>query len=81
MKYLVLLAVLVIAYAWWRNSRIEAKRQPPAAPAAPAAGSPQDMIRCPVCSVHLPRGDAVAGADGALYCSQEHRLRGRPEDE
>ena len=32
------------------------------------------MVSCPVCSVHLPRGDAVAGADGRLYCSQEHRL-------
>jgi uncharacterized protein len=33
-------------------------------------------VRCPVCAVHLPRADAVAGAGGTLYCSQEHRLQG-----
>ena len=78
MKYLVLLVVLVVAYMLWRNARLarreEQARRPP--PAAPAPGGPQDMIRCPVCSVHLPRADAVADARGALYCSQEHRLLG-----
>jgi uncharacterized protein len=33
------------------------------------------MVRCPVCAVHLPRTDALAGPDGRLYCCQEHRLR------
>jgi uncharacterized protein len=35
------------------------------------------MVCCPVCSVHLPRGEAIAGPDGRLFCSQEHRLRGK----
>jgi uncharacterized protein len=75
MKFLVLFAVLAIAYLLWRNARLERKAAPPPAakpPAAPA-GEPQDMVQCPVCAVHLPRTDALAGPDGALYCSQEHR--------
>ena len=75
MKYLVLLAVLLIAYLWWRSSRLPRDHKPPGAGSGPAA-SPQDMVRCPVCSVHLPRGEALPGPDGRLYCSQEHRLRG-----
>ena len=71
MKYLVLLAVLVIAYMVWRNARLERKddaRRPP------PPGTPQEMVSCPVCGLHLPRPDAVRGADGLFYCSQEHRL-------
>jgi uncharacterized protein len=73
MKYLVLIAVLAVAYFLWRNARIARRAAPP--PRGQATGSPQDMVSCPVCAVHLPRGDAVAGADGLLYCSQEHRLQ------
>jgi uncharacterized protein len=74
MKYLLLLAILVIAYVLWRNARIRDARTPHShAPGRP--GQPQDMVCCPVCSVHLPRADAVKGAGGLLYCSQEHRLR------
>ena len=77
MKYLLLLVVLVVAYLLWRNSRLkdESSSRRPAPPPAPEAGGPQDMVRCPVCSVHLPRSEAVVGAGGVLYCSHEHRLR------
>ena len=74
MKYLVLLAVLVIAYMVWRGNRIE-HRGPSPTGRGPAAGGPQEMIACPVCGVHLPRADAVTGSNGLLYCSQDHRLR------
>ena len=76
MKYLVLLAVLVVAYMWWRHSRLAAPPKDPPHAAPPEAGGPQDMVCCPICSVHLPRAEAVAGNDGLMYCSQEHRLRG-----
>jgi uncharacterized protein len=71
MKYLLLLVVLVVAYMLWRNARLaerEARRPPPAPPL------PQEMVSCPVCGLHLPKSDAVAGTNGRLYCSQEHRL-------
>ena len=75
MKYLVLIAVLVIAYMVWRGNRIE--RGGGAAPGKPGRArdaGPQEMIACAACGVHLPRTDAVAGSNGVLYCSQEHRL-------
>ena len=73
MKYLLVLAVVLVAVWIWRyNRRIEKQGAPKA---APPPGLPQDMVRCPVCAVHLPRTDALAGPDGRLYCCQEHRLR------
>jgi uncharacterized protein len=73
MKLLLLLAILYIAYAVWRNGRLEDRRAG-RGPDAPQAG-PQEMVECPVCGVHLPRSDAVRGARGIHYCSNEHRLR------
>jgi uncharacterized protein len=74
MKYLLLLAILVVAYLLWRNARLR-NADSRGSKAARGAAQPQDMVCCPVCSVHLPRAEAVKGADGLLYCSQEHRLR------
>jgi uncharacterized protein len=75
MKFLLLIAVLFIAYALWRNSRVrddrESRSQRPQGP----AGGPQEMVSCPVCGVHLPRSEAVPGQRGILYCSNDHRLR------
>ncbi len=73
MKYLLVLAIVLVALWYWRNSRRggEPRNSPP--PRAQAA--PQDMVQCPVCSVHLPRADALPGPDGQLYCCAEHRLR------
>ncbi|NML43006.1 hypothetical protein HHL11_04530 [Ramlibacter sp. G-1-2-2] len=75
MKYLLLIAILVVAYMIWRNNQLLEQDERARAPRQ-AAGKPQDMVCCPVCSVHLPRSDAVAGAKGVFYCSQEHRQRG-----
>jgi uncharacterized protein len=73
MKYVLLIAIVWAAYMIWRKGRVAAP--PRARDAAP--DQPQDMVCCPVCSVHLPRGEAIAGPDGRLFCSQEHRLRGK----
>jgi uncharacterized protein len=77
MKYLLVIAVVLIAVWLWRNNRREEQQEKHAqqkGKGAPLA-APQDMVRCPVCSVHLPRTDALAGPDGRLYCCQEHRQR------
>ena len=73
MKYLLVLAIVLIAVWLWRNNRRDEKQQPPSVKTP--LPQPQDMVRCPVCSVHLPRTDALPGPDGLLYCCQEHRLR------
>lgn len=75
MKYLVLFAVLLVAYLLWRSKRLRAPPRPGSRGAAPPA-LPQDMVRCPVCSLHLPRTEALAAPDGRLYCSAEHRRLG-----
>jgi uncharacterized protein len=70
-KWLIVIAVVVLAYAWWRQQRLhEAARRPPAPP-RPAA-PPAEMVACRHCGVHLPVADAVRGQRG-LYCSDEHR--------
>jgi uncharacterized protein len=79
MKFLLVIAVLVVAWLVWRSGRASAEREAkPPKKAGPPPGPPHEMVSCPVCSVHLPRGDAVAGSDGRLYCSQEHRRLGGP---
>lgn len=73
MKYLLLLGILLVAYLLWRNGR-RPQGGGSAQPKAAAKAQPQDMVQCAVCAVHLPRSEAVAAADGRLFCSQEHRL-------
>jgi uncharacterized protein len=70
MKYLLIAAIVLIGYGIWRGNRQaeRARERPTAKPSLP----PQDMVRCPVCAVHLPRAEALAGRQ-ALYCSHEHR--------
>lgn len=74
MKYLVLFAVLLVAYLFWRNARLGA---PPreGRPPQPPTGTPQEMVRCAQCGLHLPQADALPGPEGRFFCSQEHRLR------
>lgn len=73
MKALIIL-LAVLAGVWlWRNGRKKdlAARNQPEKPSAPPAQL-QEMVRCPVCGVHLPRPDALEGRLG-LYCSTAHR--------
>lgn len=83
MKYLIVLIVVLVAVMLWRgNRRTQRQARDAAAPGRPqgstgSTGQPQDMVRCPVCALHLPRSDALAGPDGQLYCSNEHRQRAR----
>ena len=79
MKFIIVLVMVLVAVWLWRSSRrrddsTQAKAPPP--PPASKVGAPQDMVQCPVCSVHLPRTDALPGPDGRLYCCADHRLRG-----
>ena len=74
MKYLILLLVVLAVASYWRRARDAdaARGQRPKGDAPPL---PQDMVQCPVCLVHLPRGDALPGPGGQLYCCAEHRSR------
>ena len=74
MKYLLVLAV-VLAVIWFVRNHRRADESKKASPRQDALDQPQDMVRCPVCSLHLPRADALPGRDGRLYCCADHRQR------
>ncbi len=76
MKFVIVAAVVLVAFWLWRNGRQNRGDDEEARPAQPAKRRepppPQDMVSCPVCGLHLPRSDAVTGKL-ALYCGEEHR--------
>lgn len=75
MKYLLVLAVVVVAFWIWRNNRrAEAAERTAQRPAARTVSGPVNMVACRVCGTHLPHTEAVQGRQG-LYCSTEHRQR------
>ena len=70
MKLLILLlAVLGGVWLWKRGRRLEQSQKPPR---PNPRQQMQPMLRCPVCGVHVPQTDAVAGQRGS-YCSAAHR--------
>jgi uncharacterized protein len=76
MKYLLVLAVVGIAFYLWRhNRRAEHEADQAQARAQAAARQPRvpvAMVRCRHCGVHLPEAESVRGHLGP-YCGQEHR--------
>lgn len=77
MKYLLLIAIVLLVLWLWRGNREDERGEQSAERRPPPPGRPQDMIECPVCHVHLPRSDALPGPDGQFYCCVEHRARSR----
>lgn len=73
-KWLLVIAVVVLGYVWWRQQRLEERRvqRPAPSPGAAQTARPAPMVRCHHCGVHVPAADAVRGALGP-YCSDEHR--------
>jgi uncharacterized protein len=75
MKYLLVLAVVGVAFWIWRNNRrAEAADRAAQRPPAPPPAKPVTMVACRVCGTHLPQNEAVPGNQG-VYCSAEHRQR------
>lgn len=66
-KFLLLIAVFGIAYVVIKNG---AKRSD-GAKRAPGAGKEEDMVRCKVCGLHLPRSESLKSGD-EFYCGEEH---------
>ena len=85
MKYLLVIAIALGVYWMWRQERLgeKAGREKPAArrPApASALQSPQAMVSCAVCGLHLPRSEALADGPGGtapFYYCPEHRQGSR----
>jgi uncharacterized protein len=66
---LLLIAAFVVAIVFWlkylARKRDELPRQEKSA---------EDMVRCEVCKVNLPRSEALL-SQGKFYCCDEHRRR------
>jgi uncharacterized protein len=79
MKFLLVLAVVLIGFFVWRSNRVGQK--PPAAGPASGKGSGEtrsiEMVQCAVCGLHCPRTDSVAGKRG-IYCTAQHRQQAEP---
>jgi uncharacterized protein len=75
MKLLIILLVVLVGVWLWRSNRQSdpnLKRQ-----TTKAAPKPLDMVRCSLCSLHVPAMDAVQGNKG-VYCSDDHRHQAEP---
>lgn len=72
-----MLKLLLLAFAVWviysmlKRYAAGPPRDDEAPPAPPAQ---EDMVRCVVCGVHLPRSEAILSR-GEFFCCDEHRRR------
>lgn len=78
MKYLLLLAVIVLVLWAMRRASLPPPPPPPAPPPPRPPEPPQleAMVRCSHCGLHLPSSEAVLGLDGKPYCCPMHRAAG-----
>ena len=65
---IVLFVIAVVVLLWLlRGTATRRRRDPGAQPP-----SPQPMIACAYCGVHLPRDEALPGR-GGVFCGDAHR--------
>jgi len=64
-RLLFLLAVAIVVYLLLKSYRRQMPKQD-----TPA--SSEEMVRCVVCGVHLPKSESIL-AGGKFFCSEAHR--------
>ena len=76
-KFLLLIALAILAYLLFKGLlRRDARRQGSVRPSEPRGeAAPEDMVRCALCGVHLPRSESFTSR-GKFFCSDEHRRLG-----
>ena len=68
---LLLLLIAVFVLLWMLRGSVRRSRRPPnAGPSTPA--TPQSMLSCAQCGLHLPRDEALPGR-GGVFCGAAHR--------
>lgn len=80
MKYLLVIAVVLIGFYVWRSSRQADRSPPPSAPPPGKSGGAKpsiEMVQCAHCGIHCPSTDAIAGKHG-VYCTAQHRRDAEP---
>ena len=71
MKLFLLLIAVFVLFLLLRGSWRRV-RKPPPAPKPAEAETPQAMLRCAQCGLHLPRDEALPGR-GGVFCGDAHR--------
>ena len=66
-KFLLLIAVFIIAYMVIKSG----SRRGDGAQQKPGSGKEEDMVRCKICGIHLPRSESLEFRDD-YFCSEEH---------
>lgn len=79
MKYAIVILVVLLGVWLWRKNRADDRADKAAKPKRKEApsGTPQIMVSCAVCGVHLPQSDAVLGKS-KHYCSLAHHQQQEP---
>ena len=73
MKFILLMAAVVILLWLLRGSlRSRLRPPPPPPPEAAAPAMLEDMVACAQCGLHLPAPDALPGR-GGMFCCEAHR--------
>jgi uncharacterized protein len=70
-KFLLLIAVIIVVFLVFRALRGPRDTPPARQPGPQPTGRGEDMVRCRICGVHLPRSEAITSR-GEYFCSQEH---------
>jgi uncharacterized protein len=68
-KLILLLLVALAAFVIFKGLKAPRGRQ---SPGRAADASPERMVTCERCGVHLPESDSVRDG-GKYFCSEEHR--------
>ena len=77
-KFLLVIALVIVVYLLVRGFRRVENQQQSAPPQSPPPHDPatgEDMVRCAVCGVHLPRSESFISR-GKFFCTDEHRRLG-----
>jgi uncharacterized protein len=72
MKILIFLVAVVLLLWLLRKSSTRRTTMRKPRPPRESAGTPQPMLACAQCGVHLPRDEALPGR-GGVFCGEAHR--------
>lgn len=71
MKF-ILLVIAVLILLWLLRRSLRSDRQAQQRPPKGNAASPQAMLSCAHCGLHLPSNEALPGR-GGVFCDEQHR--------
>ena len=71
---LLISALLLVYWIFWGQRKRDARDIPPE---GNAPASPEKMVICAHCQLHVPESECLTAA-GRHYCCEEHRKLGSP---